>query len=115
MATSVVHSGNFIQVTFATTIGDFDLQTFFADRQEWIASGLKVRSISMIPTATDDILIVRNAKAGADTASAQIFNEKATSSYSRPRTDFGYPGQYMWPAVDSTEVSNGVKMVIELE
>jgi len=113
MATSMTKAGPFILVNFAATHGDFDLTNFFPEKPELLTSGIPVRSITMVPTAANDIMKVRNT-AAANQTSPLIMDEKATADTSRPKTDFGSEGQLMLPAVDASDVTVGVQMIIEL-
>ena len=112
MANTTTLDGNFISITFS---GDsaWDLSSEFRDRSEWYIAGLKVASMTIIPSATDDAITIRNSKT-ANTTSAKVLQEISSSPYDIIRRPFFAEGQYLWPAIDASEVSAGVQMIIEV-
>jgi len=79
---------------------DFDLTTYLAASLD---TGIKVKSITVKPSATDDVVVIKNTPAAANTATAAtILNEKYSSVYDVRTMEFG-DGAWMWPMIDDTD------------
>jgi len=71
-------------------------------------NGVKVRFIQMIPTATDDKLVVRE----TDANGAVLFNGLAANKYDRQIVYFNEATRLYKLYVVGTDASNGVMMVV---
>ena len=73
-----------------------------------LTNGIKVRFIQMIPTATDDKLIVRE----TDANGAVLFNGLATNKYDRQILYFNDATRLYKLYVTGTDASNGLMMIV---
>jgi len=113
MANTTVWGGKFLHIVFDGST-DWDLTTEAEAHHEEYVHGLNVMHMQVVPTGTDDVITVRNTKV-ANTESAIIIKEKFSSEYDTPRRTFRPGGQWMFPAIDASEVSAGVTLIIEIE
>jgi len=112
-------SGKYIMVTWATNIGDVDwnLTTHMSD---FVSTGLRVKAIQFVPSAANDVMVIRNSPATSTTA-AEIFNVKCADTTDQRREYHdspSLPGTQMWPMVDVsactiTTVANA-RLLIEI-
>tara|TARA_Y100000310_G_C20667805_1_gene808585 strand:- start:1897 stop:2244 length:348 start_codon:yes stop_codon:yes gene_type:complete len=94
---------------------DWDLPTDMLEFSAWQQMGMAVKSIQVIGSATDDEITVRTVdpEGNADTSSPIMLKKIFADKYD----DFVkyFDGSGRFPAVDATEVSANVEMVIEFE
>ena len=105
MANTTTITGRFINIAFDNAT-DWLLSTEFPDSAD---VGLFVKSITFIPNASDDKLVIRN---GSITGTV-IYSEKATGPYDTRIRNFG--GACIKPYIESTDCSTASCVaVIEL-
>jgi len=106
----------FITVLFGA-VGDpesWDLTTQFQDKDpELVKTGVRLSYIQVIPSATNDAIVIRNT-AVANQTSAKIMQEIAMSKYDIARRQLSSEGQHVWPAVHANEVTDGVILILEI-
>lgn len=111
MANTTTRDGDFIHVLFDGAT-DWDVTTEFKKTEPEVAmSGLCVKTITFIPKATDNAIIIRNSKT-ANTTSPILLKELASSKYGIAQHLFD--GKAIFPSIDSTEVTATVEMIIQL-
>ena len=106
MAITVAQDDNFINVTF-DGVTDWDISSNSQLNQD-LANGIRVSSIQMIPTATNDTLVIRKGSATgviiAKWVAADVYDSRILYFKSHRLQDLYIKG---------SEGSSGVMMIIE--
>lgn len=77
-------------------------------------SGIRVRSITFVPGAASDALVVKNSKDGDGSDATEVYFKCAAVTDQRVKY-YGDKGKTMWPFIDFNECtfSSGHKVLIE--